>query len=107
MYAKKLKLENDIYFRAACLGVTVAGVRGRLRTLSTDAYLNALIRVYNRFFGIENQASSPIEDGIYLSFKKQQTCLPVLKQKGNVALFACDFPAILASWQGRGPSFSE
>ena len=102
MYARKLNLENKIYFRAACLGASVAGVNGSLRTLSTDPYLCALIRVYNQFFETENQSGSPIENGVYPSFKKQQICLPSLVCRAGVPLFACDFPAILAAWQARG-----
>jgi len=102
MYAKKLKLESDIYFRAACLGAAIIGAGGHLRTLSKDAYLRALIRVYNRFFGTENQASLPIEDGGYSSFKNQQTYLPVLARPAGVVLVARDLPALLADWQTRG-----
>ena len=102
MYAKKLNLENRIYFRAACLGVTVQGVRGFLRALSDDKYLRALIRVYNQFFGKENQAGLPISDGGYQSFKKQQTYLPILARPKGVALYACDFPAEYAYWQAAG-----
>lgn len=102
MYAKKIKLENDIYFRAACLGVSVESVEGYLRTNSMDKYLCALIRVYNQFFGTANQASSPFQDGIYQSFKKQQTYLPLLARPMGVPLFACDFPSVQANWQARG-----
>lgn len=102
MYAKKLKLENNIYFRAACLGVSVEGVDGKLRTLSTDRYLCALIRVYNQFFGTTNQASPHSQDGVYQSFKKQQTYLPQLVRPVGVPLFACDFPSVRADWQARG-----
>ena len=109
MYAKKLKLENDIYFRAACLGVSIEEAGGYLRTASADGYLCALIRVYNRFFGTENQASSPLSDGVYQSFKNQQTYLPLLSCPAGGALFACDFPAALAAWQtrGNGPALSK
>jgi hypothetical protein len=102
MYAKKLNLENKIYFRAACLGVTVQGVRGVLRALSDDKYLRALIRVYNQFFGKENQVGLPISDGGYQSFKKQQTYLPILARPKGTPLYACDFPSECAYWQAAG-----
>ena len=102
MYAKKLKLENNIYFRAACLGVSVEGVDGGLRTCCTDKYLCALIRVYNQFFRTANHASPHSQDGVYQSFKKQQTYLPLLARPAGVPLFACDFPSVRANWQARG-----
>lgn len=107
MYAKKLELENKIYFRAACLGVSVEGVEGALRTLSTDRYLCALIRVYNRFFKTTNQASPPLKDGVYQSFKKQQTYLPLLARPSGVPLTECDFLSVLAQWQARGNTQSS
>lgn len=102
MYAKKLKLENNIYFRAACLEVSVEGVDGALRTFSTDPYLCALIRVYNQFFRTANPASPHLQDGVYQSFKKQQTYLPLLARPTGVPLVACDFPSVRADWQARG-----
>ena len=54
--AKKITLENAIFFRAACLRAPVDGVRGELCSPSDDVCLQVLLSVYNAFFGAENAA---------------------------------------------------
>lgn len=54
--AKKITLENVIFFRAACLRAPVDGVRGELCSPSDDVCLQVLLSVYNAFFGVENAA---------------------------------------------------
>ena len=51
----RLKLENLIFWRAAHLHVTVLGKNGHLLTTSQDAFLQALLQIYNGFFSSQNQ----------------------------------------------------
>lgn len=53
-YPQKITLENTIFARAELLRVAVCGKAGRLISSSTDAYLQALLYVYNAFFYEEN-----------------------------------------------------
>ena len=74
-YSCKLKLENSIFARAYRLAVPVHSCLGRLSSPSSDAYLGALLYVYNAFFQADNfyqfcSAENPLEG--YELFKKSR-----------------------------------
>lgn len=52
--SQKILLENAIFARANIIGIEVHAYAGRLFTRSVDAYLQALLQVYNAFFYEEN-----------------------------------------------------
>ena len=56
---KRINLENAIFARAAQLHEKIWSKNGALLTAAVDAYLLALISVYNQFFQVENQQCFP------------------------------------------------
>ena len=93
----KIDLENRIFARAARLSAPVDGVRGRLSSPADDAYLQALLNVYNRFFLDENRVLFLEEEPslTWRYFKQERRFLPFLCPIKGVPFFACDFKANL------------
>lgn len=48
--SQQIDIENLIFARAARLGVRVDGVRGQLRSLACDPFLQYCLWIYNTFF---------------------------------------------------------
>lgn len=105
--AKKITLENAIFFRAACLRAPVDGVRGELCSPSDDVCLQVLLSVYNAFFGAENAAflaeSGEAPTANFRSFLAQRPSLNGCVVTG-VPFFEKDFAAELMYLCGQiGP----
>lgn len=95
MYAQKLALENKIFACADKLRYVIFSKNGRLFCPKSDAYLQALLCVYNRFFGAENARLFREEKEIDLrkSFATQMQFFPLLKRPSGVPLYTCDLAA--------------
>lgn len=102
--AKKITLENAIFFRAACLRAPVDGVRGELCSPSDDVCLQVLLSVYNAFFAAENEAflaeSEADATENFRAFLPQRPGLNGCVETG-VPFFEKDFAAELMYLRGQ------
>ena len=70
----RLKLENLIFGRADYLQVPVFGKNGCLKTPCQDALLQALLKIYNRFFASQNRRRfREMSPCLWLDFLIQQS----------------------------------
>ncbi len=82
--AQKISLENCIFARAGQLQMAVHARAGRLVSGSGDAYLQALLRVYNAFFYQENRQNfCAQENGLagIKNFPYRFSRVPILSDK--------------------------
>ncbi len=77
-FASKLTLENKIFARAAALQTAVHSCQGKLVSWSQDAYLQALLTLYNAYFHRENFLTFCTDENPLAAYRLfQKTRVPV------------------------------
>lgn len=77
-FSSKLTLENKIFARAAALQTAVHGRQGQLVSPSKDAYLQALLSLYNAYFFRENFFTFCADENPLAAYRLfQKTRVPV------------------------------